>query len=120
LTEPNNAIMRSEYCAINKKVKNKVKACRTEQLQKKVEELENDLENSNSHNLFKTVRYLESKPPRALTTAKDKEERLKTKVKRSSYMCCEEDFKKHLNIAFPRDNSALDTITDPRKMQSRV
>jgi len=47
------------------KFKNKVKACKTEQLQKKVEELESDFKNSNNHNLFKMVRDLESKLPKA-------------------------------------------------------
>ena len=112
LNEPNSGTIHSEYRAINKEVKNKVKACKTEQLRKKVEELESDFQNSNSHNLFKAVRNLESKPPKALTAAKDKEGTPKTKLD-EVLTCWEEYFKEHLNTEFPHDNSALDTIPDP-------
>ena len=108
--EPNEVVY-AEYRALNREVKNKVKACKSALLQKKVEELESDYQHSNSHNLFKAVRSLESKPPKTLTAAKDKTGALKTHLD-EVLVCWEEHFKGHLNTSFPHDESALDTIPD--------
>lgn len=112
LNNPNDPTVRDEYRQTNREVKTKVKACKVENLQKKVFELEADFRNSNSHNLFKTVRDLESKPPKSLTVIKDKQGNLKTQLE-EVLSCWEEHFKAHLNKSFPREDNAIETIPEP-------
>ena len=78
-------------------------------MEKRIEQLEVDFKQNNSHNLFKAVKEMEGKPRKVLNAVKDKDGKKHTNA-RKVLKCWEEHFDSHLNTEFPHEHSALDCI----------
>ena len=109
LNNPNNTIIRDQYRHLNKEVKKETKACKLKEIEKKVEQMEEDFKKNNSHNLFKMVKELEGKPKKCFSVVKDKAGN-KLTDKGKVLKCWEEHFNKHLNTEFSHEPKALDSI----------
>ena len=81
-------------------------------LEQKIQSMENDLKNNNSHNLFKTVRQLEGKRKKAISAIKDKEGTIHTNADKI-LECWSQHFCNHLNTRFPHDQEAENSVPDP-------
>ena len=97
-------------------MKKAVKECKVKNLKEKIDQLEKDYRDNNSHNLFKTVWSLESKSSKSLNTIKDKNGILKTDL-REVLVYWKDHFENHLNNAFPHDEEAIETIPQPTDSQ---
>ena len=117
LNRPSDHTARDQYKNINKQVKNAVKECKIKALKEQIDLLEEDFKKNNSHNFFKTVRQLESKPRKTLNTIKDRSGLLKTELG-EVLACWEEYFKSHLNAEFPHEENAIDSILESTQSQS--
>ena len=115
LNHPENEQAKQGYKKINKEVKNAVKKCKSQLLEKKVEQLEDDFKKNNSYNLFKSVREIEGKKKKTLNVVKDKNGKKITNTEKV-LKCWEEHFNTHLNTTFPYDPGATDNISDPENI----
>ena len=109
LKEPANNELREIYRTVNRAVKSEVKQQKRMAMEERVEQLERDYIQNNSHNLFKTVREMESKPYRRLNIVKDRNGIIQCKQE-EAMKCWQNHFATQLNTEFPHNEEALDTI----------
>ncbi len=69
LNKPNSNA--ETYSGLNKEVKAAVKKLKADNINAKINKLEDDFRMNDSHNLFKTVRELEGQPKKSLNIVKD-------------------------------------------------
>jgi len=111
LNNPQSKEKKLLYKQLNKSVKHAVKMQKNCSLEKKIEQLELDFKQNNSHNLFKTVRDIEGKPRKAMSAVKDKQGNTHTN-KSEVLKCWEEHFNTHLNTSFPHQPTAINEIPE--------
>ena len=103
--------IKEQYKTKNKEVKIAVIKHKKQQLEKKVEKMESDYQQNNSHNLFKIVREIEGKPRKTLNAVKDKQG-VKHTIQEEVLIIWKEHFENHLNTEFPHDSKALEDIPE--------
>ncbi|KAK3888678.1 hypothetical protein Pcinc_007291 [Petrolisthes cinctipes] len=111
LKQPSNNELRENYRTINRQVKSEVLQQKRLTMEKKVEQLERDFKNNNSHNLFKTVRELEKKPYRQLNTIKDKNGTIQCEQE-EVLRCWQDHFTTQLNTEFPHNDEAPNDVLE--------
>ncbi len=100
-----------QYRTLNKSVKKEIQKFKSQKLESKITQMENDFQNNNSNNLFKTVKELEGKPKKPIITINDKQGNKQTKQTINKVLkCWEKHFKEHLNKKFPFDDDALNEL----------
>jgi len=106
LSNMNNDECKEIYRKLNKDVKKAVKKQKNDNLQCKIQEMEEDFKKNNSYKLFKMVRQLEGKRFKPVDAIKKPNVVLYTK-KQNVLEVWKTHFESHLNKQFPRDENAL-------------
>ena len=112
LDNNNNKECKENYKLLNKKVKMAVKRKKTQNLEHKIDELEEDFKRNNTHRLFTTIKQLEGKKHKQVVAIKDANGVLQMK-RQNVLNIWKSHFESHLNKQFPRDENALLEIDQP-------
>ena len=112
LTNPTNEEVRKRYKSLNKAVKKAVIKAKTDAMERKTRQIENDFKENKTHELFKNVKELEGKPRKPLMAVKDATGN-KTTNTSEILSIWQRHYERHLNKAFPREEEVLDSINIP-------